>query len=174
MTLTVETGSGLSDADALISLAACDAYHSAMGNASWDGADADKETAIRRATSFLCNAYSWAGIRTHGRLQALAWPRSGCIDVEGCIISPSIIPVEVTNACAEIALRELTSPGSMSPDVVTAQAVKREKVGSIETEYTGNATSAFAQRPTLLMVGEMLAPFIAGGRSDVFGRAVRA
>lgn len=174
MALTVETGSGLSTSDALVSVSAADAYHAALGNAAWTGTDSLKEEAIRRATVFLSNGYRWDGLRTNGRSQALAWPRSGCVDAEGHGIQPNEIPAEVVKACSEIALRELASPGSMSPDVVKADAVKREKVGPIETEYTAVSTSAFDHRPTLLLVGEMLAPFIASrSGSDVFGRAVR-
>ena len=173
MALTVETGSGLSTSDALASVSAADAYHAALGNAEWTGADADKEAAIRRATSFMCHALAWAGLRSHGRSQALAWPRSGCLDIEGYGIASDVIPIEVTNACAEIAMRELVSPGSMSPDVVIADSVKREKVGPIETEYTAAAQSAVAHRPTLLLVREMLAPFLASRGADIFGKAVR-
>ncbi len=82
MALTVETGSGASDSDALITLAYADAYHSALGNSTWTGTDALKEAAIRRATAYVSESYNWDGVRSNGRNQALEWPRTGVIDQE--------------------------------------------------------------------------------------------
>ena len=69
MALTVGT-------DAYVSLAACDAYHTALGNTAWTGLDAAKEVAIRKATLWVDNAYRgrWKGIRCD-TTQPLAWPR---------------------------------------------------------------------------------------------------
>lgn len=174
MALTVETGSGSSTADALVSLAGCNTYHAALGNSDWTGTDADKEAAIRRATAVLSHGFSWAGLRSHGRSQALAWPRSGCVDAEGYGIASDTIPVEIIDACCEIALREIVSPGSVVPDVTPSEAVKREKVGSLEVEYVGAATSPAAHRPVMALVGAKLQPFLATVSGEVFGKAVRA
>lgn len=174
MTLTVETGSGSPTADALVSLAGCEAYHAALGNSGWTGPDEAKEAAIRRATLVLCNGFRWDGLRSHGRSQALAWPRSGCADAEGYGIASDTIPVEIVDACCEIALRELVAPGAVVPDVTPAEAVKREKVGSLEVEYAGAAASPSAHRPVMALVGAMLRPFLAtNGGSEIFGKAVR-
>lgn len=176
MALTVETGSGSATADALISLAACGAYHLARGNAGWTGADADKESAIRRASAVLSMAYPWAGMRSHGRSQALAWPRAGVVDREGYGILATEIPVEIVSACAEIALRELVSPGAMSPDVVPSELVKREKIGPMETEYANTTVGADAHRPVLIAVRDLVAPFlsVSSGAGSIIGKAYRA
>lgn len=174
MVLTVETGAGLSDADALITLAFADAYHSLIGNSTWTGADALKEAAIRRATAFISNSFTWQGIRTRGRSQALQWPRSGVVDAEGYGINSDEIPIEIQNAVAEIALREIVEPGAMNPDFKASELVKREKVGPLETEYALSNTSADAQRPVLLAVRDMVSQFLlAGTSSQIIGRSVR-
>ena len=158
MALTVETGAGLSAADAFVSVADCDAYHTGLGNSDWTGSTEAKEGAIRRATALLSSAYRWAGLRSHGRSQALAWPRAGCVDLEGYGIASDAVP------------REIVTPGAMTPDVVAADAVKREKVGTLEVEYVGTASSAAAHRPTILRVDELVAPFLASQASGLFGR----
>ena len=167
MTLTVETGTGLPDADAFIDLAFANAYHTAAGSSGWAGEDADKEAAIRRATSHLSDAYRWEGVRTRGRSQALAWPRSGVSDAEGYGIASNTIPIELKRATAELALRELVSPGSMNPDFVASEAVKREKIGPIEVEYLNASVSADAKRPVVLIVRDMIGQFLCSERSGI-------
>lgn len=166
MALTVETGSGSSSADALDTLANVDAYHTARGNTAWTGADALKEAAIRRASAFLSSSFTWQGLRTHGRDQSLAWPRSGVVDREGYGILSDTIPIEVRQAVAEIALRELVTPGSMTPDFSANALAKREKVGEIEVEYALADLSPAAARPVLLIVNDLIGQFLAKGSAS--------
>lgn len=175
MALITETGAGLANADALVSLAFVDAYHTAKGNTTWTGTDALKENAIRRATDFLCNSYTWKGLRTHGRSQALMWPRAGAYDQEGYGIPPDQIPIEIQNATAEVALRELVTPGAMNPDFVASDLVKKETIGPMSVEYALTSVSADAQRPVLLIVRDMIGQFLdsAAGNSIV-GSSFRA
>ncbi len=177
MALTVEGGSGLPSADALISVLDATAYHAARGNAEWASgsySEGDREAAIRRATAFLSNSFTWAGLRTHARNQALAWPRSGVVDQEGNGIDSDEIPIEVSDACAEIALRELVSPGAMNPDFTSSELVKREKIGQIEVEYALRSANADAQRPVLLLVRDMISQFLkAGSGNPIVGKSFR-
>jgi len=174
--LIVEDGTNVSGADALASLAFVDTYHSSMGNTAWTGDDTIvKEPAIRRATAFLSNSYNWKGNRVNGRDQALAWPRAGVVDQDGYGIGSNEIPTELQNAVAEIALRELVTPGTMNPDFTQSAMVKREKVASLEVEYLNSSTSADAQRPVLLVVRDMISQFLVNGGTNRFsGRTVRA
>lgn len=162
MALTVETGTGSASSDAIVSLAAADTYHAAQGNATWTGADADKETAIRRATGVL-NGYAWQGLRTYGRDQALAWPRVNVLDREGYVIGKNEIPQEIVDACCELALRELVTPGTLTPDLIPGDAVKREKVGPLEVEYAAPAMSVSAARTQVSIIGPLIEQFLAIG-----------
>lgn len=174
MTLTVEDGTGLSNADAFASLSFVDAYHATYGNSTWTGEDADKEAAIRRATAYLSNSYTWAGLRSHNRDQALAWPRSGVCDNEGNGIDSNEMPVELLNATAEVALRELVTPGSMSPDFVASDQVKREKIGQIEVEYSSAKRTAEELRPVVTIVRDLIGAFLKnGGISSISGMTYR-
>lgn len=164
MTLTVTPGSAT--ADAFVSLADCNTYCTAHGLTDWAGSDSLKEAAIRRATTYLSTAFSWKGIPSNGREQALAWPRTWVEDADGYAVEGDTIPREVVNACCEIAAREVVTPGFMSPDVVLAERVKSETVGPISTTYMDNG-AASAARPVLLLVRDMLSPLISGGSGSI-------
>lgn len=160
MALTVETGSGLADANAFISEADADTYHEARGNTDWtDNNTGDKEAAIRRATAIL-SGYSWQGLRTNRRDQALAWPRISVYDAEGWAIASDEIPQEVKDACAEMAMRELVAPGSLQPDVTLSDSLKREKIGQIEVEYLGGNSSASGFVPILTVIAPLIDQFL--------------
>ncbi len=174
MALIVEDGSGMTNADAFISVAYADTYHAAMGNTTWTGAEPLKEGAIRRATAFLSNSYEWQGYKRQGRPQALAWPRVDVVDCEGWGVDFASIPVEIQKATAEVALRELVSPGSMNPDFTQSEMVKREKIGQIEVEYLNSSTNADAQRPVLLVVRDMIGCLLkAGAGNSIVGSSYR-
>lgn len=174
MALIVEDGSGMTNADAFISVEYADAYHAAMGNAEWTGAEPDKEAAIRRATAFLSNSYQWQGYKRKGRPQALAWPRYDVVDCEGWGVAFDAVPIEIQKATAEVALRELVSPGSMNPDVIASEQVKREKIGALEVEYLNANTSPQSARPVLMIVQDIIGPLLRKGSGNpLVGEAYR-
>ena len=72
------------------------------------------------------------------------------------------MPVEIEQATYEASLREITNPGSLSPDYVASQMIKREKVGPLETEFAVSESSSGAGsvRPVITIVDEMLAPLL--------------
>lgn len=172
MAITVEDGTGKADADALWTLADVDSYHTDRGNSTWTGTDATKEEAIRRATAWLSAHFTWKGRETHGRDQALAWPRAWVVDDDGWPIEQDEIPTEVKHALAEAALRELVTPGFFTPDVTLTDRVKRERVGPIESEYFAPA-NVDAARPVVTLITDMLRGLIRGG-GGYSGRVVRA
>lgn len=120
--------------DVYVSVADADNYCEAMGLTSWDAAeDSEKEIALRRATQYLDANFRWAG-RLEDSDQLLGWPRSYAYDSEGRLLED--IPTSVANACAELAVLALS--GDLSPMTIASAsgAVKREKVGQVEVEYT--------------------------------------
>lgn len=164
MALVVETGSGLSTAESFCSVADADARHSAFGNTAWTGTDAAKEAALRRATAFMEQRYrnNWKGTRLY-RAQALSWPRYGAI-VDSYDVDSTVVPEEVKNACADLAVKALTE--DLNPDLT--RAVIREKVGPLETEYA--EYSPQAKRP--VSIDQALAPYLRGGGASA--RLIRA
>jgi hypothetical protein len=131
MSLIVELGTGSATAEAYCTVEYAGTYHTNRGNTTWAAltTDALREAALRKATDYMENTYTWQGMRKTDE-QALSWPRYGVV-VDGYLIDDDIVPEAVKRACAELALKSTTA--DLSPDM--AQGVTREKVGPIEVEY---------------------------------------
>jgi hypothetical protein len=163
MALVVETGAGAANSESYISVANADARQAALGNAAWTGAAAVKEAALRNATIYMTGAYRsrWAGYRITAS-QALDWPRVG-VCVDGWSVASDIVPGEVANACADLAVKALTE--ELAPDL--ERVVIREKVGPLETEY-----SPYSPQPKRYpAIDRMLAAYLTG--SSAMARLVR-
>lgn len=119
MSIIVEDGTGLSTAVAYVAVADADAYHTAMGNTAWTGTDAAKEIALRRATQYLDNRYTYRGTRLTST-QALEWPRVGY--ELGWRTEAWPVP-NLKAACCELALRALTA--ALQTDVKADQLIEQ-------------------------------------------------
>lgn len=147
MALVVEDGTGLSTAESYLSVADANAYHTAMGNTGWTGADAAKEVALRRGAQYLDANYQFRGVELRSD-QALAWPR----DYDDWPVT------RVKHACAEAALRALA--GTLFVDE-TDRSVRMEQVGPIKVEY-GDAR--YGGQTRYAVIDALLAPLTMGGR----------
>lgn len=166
--LVVEDGTGEAASESYVGISEFRSYCSKSGHSITGKSDTEIAQALRRATRYIDGKYRYRflGIRTNGREQALEWPRMDAVDIEGETIADDEIPFELINAVAEAALRELTSPGSLTPDQVETQQVKREKVGSLEIEYADNA-GRDTQRPLVPVIDEILAPILISRSSSI-------
>jgi len=143
MALTVEDGTGKTDADSYLSEADCDTYWTNHGDPTdWSGAaTADKEAALRMATQFLDMEYSgrWRGVRAN-ETQSLDWPRYGVTDDDYYAIDSDAMPQALKDATAEAAYRHITETNGLMPDISEPGQIKQYtvKVGPImkSTEYT--------------------------------------
>jgi hypothetical protein len=170
MALIVEDGTARADAESYASVADADTYFTNRGNATWAALDtAAKEQALRAATDYMRQTYRlhWTGMRVTGT-QALDWPRAWVALVDApsgyrsvpSYVPLNVIPAEVKNACAELAVRSTVAP--LSPDLGTQ--VLRETVGPISVEYAPGARQA----PRYAAVDAILAPYLKGrGALDV-------
>lgn len=158
MTLTVETGSGLANADSYASTTAADTRLAALGNTTWGtgttATSAGKEAALRRATVRMQQAYrqSWKGQRI-SLTQALDWPRA-YVTVDELPIAANVVPVDVVNACIDLAAKAAIL--ELTPD--TGPQVVRKKIGPLETEYAphGQTSTEFTA------IDLLLAPYLKG------------
>ena len=142
MALIVEDGSIVAGAESYISVADADTYHSNRGNSTWAALTTTvKEQLLRKSTDYMVARYSkqWRGYRKTAT-QDLDFPRSFCYlepFVYGAagsypfLLADDVVPREVKNACAELALR--ANDGALMVDV--GQTVIREKVDVVEVEY---------------------------------------
>jgi hypothetical protein len=166
MALIVEDGTGLSDSESLCSVAHADNYHSLRGNTLWATMSTnEKEQALRRGTQGML-------LRFRGRIkgyrlkttQAQDWPRYGVFIDDFTYVATDIVPVDVQNACAEMAFR--AAGGELYPD--KSQGVVSEQVDVIKVEYDKNS-----QRQVIFeMVDRMLGVYMTG-MSGVNVRLVR-
>jgi len=157
MALEVEDGSIVTGAESYCTVAFASTYHTARGNTAWAAlaTDALREAALRRATDYMRQAYRsrWQGYKVNED-QALDWPRYD-VEVEGYAIDSDIVPTEIKNACAELALR--ASAADLNPDLT--QGVAREKVGQIEVEYD----KASPQFTRYRAIDALLSPYLKAG-----------
>ncbi|MBO9602547.1 MAG: hypothetical protein J7496_08575 [Novosphingobium sp.] len=155
MTLIVETGTGSATSESYCSVADADTRATALGTTAWTGDDATKEAALRRATGYMEQQFRnrWKGTRLY-RDQALSWPRYGaCVD--GFDVLSTVVPDEVRDACADLAVRALTA--DLNADLT--RGIVREKIGPLETEYDRYSP----QQARYPAVDQMLAAFLKGG-----------
>jgi hypothetical protein len=158
MAIIVEDGSGLADAESYISVIDASAYHLKRGNTAWTDIDDVEiyEQLLIKATDYMIAQYRlrWAGYRSVTG-QALDFPRAFVPLVDTYFSQPyldsNIVPIQVKNACAELALKALTV--ELMPDL--EQSVIREKVDVIEVEYDRFSP----QQKRFSQIDAMLMPF---------------
>lgn len=148
MSLTVEAGSGLSNADSYISVADADSYHALHGDPStWSASStANKEAALRLATQYLDNRY---GLRWHGRRinssMSLDWPRYYVVDRDGWTVAATTVPAGVASATAYVALK-IREGDTLVPDVDPGGTSIAESVTvgpiSVSSTYSGEPATA--------------------------------
>lgn len=173
MSLIVESGAGLPNAESYISVVDADTYHANRGNAAWALlATASKEQALRSAADYMRQAYRlrWIGMRVTVP-QALDWPRAWVpiVDSPGgyygfpTYLPLDVVPAEVISACAELALRASSAP--LSPDI--GPQVTREQVGPVSVDYLPGGRQALH----FAAVDALLAPWLKGRGSALVARA---
>lgn len=163
--MALDTTTGGATAESYITVADADAYFLARGVTAWAAlTTAAKEAALRKSTDYMVQTYisRWSGVRVTST-QALDWPRAwvdladnitNLAYINGAYVDSTTIPVPVQRACAELALK------ASSADLLAdqEQAIVREKIGPIETEYDRYSSQA-KRYPA---VERMLQPYLTG------------
>ena len=156
-----EDGTGLIDANSLISVEFADSYHADRGNTQWAGLSLErKQQLLIRATDYIVNIYT-------GHLlgdvlfvtQALPFPRLINFTSVG-------IPTAVRKAVAELAL--VANTIDLIPNQVK-RGKKRVKIGPLEVEYDGNSPVA----PKFVTASLMLQPWLKASINPNVGRVIR-
>lgn len=169
MAIIVEDGTIVESANSYTALATADAYHELMGNTAWaDFSDDVKEAALVRGTLMLESRYRdrWIGSKTNNDngdpkvAQLLAWPRrkdrtieypenfgdtdgtstlNPLKDADYIDIGVNSIPVQVQQACNEVAFMA-ASDNALIPNVVGRDRyLLRTKVDVIEQSFSKDA-----------------------------------
>lgn len=166
-TLIVEDGSVVANAQSYISVSAADAYLKGRGETTFAAAQlSDQENALRAATYYMVSEYRyrWAGFR-YSVLQNLDWPRSyvpitdiSTMGYGGDFLSYvnfNVVPVEVQQACADLAVRWLAT-SDLAPDIERRE--RSVKVGPLAVEYDPYSTQVTIYRA----VETKLSPYFVG------------
>ncbi len=140
MALIVEDGTGLATANAYITEAFADGYHSERCNDGWAASQSQKEAAIIRATEYIDREFCFRGSLVKDNSsdppQALAWPRVGVDDNDGRVVDDESVPVAVQRACAELALSAIVL-GALDGSFVTGRLLRStERVGDVSNAAT--------------------------------------
>jgi len=171
MALIVENGTGLAGAESYASVADCALYATNRGFTFPATPVPAAEQALRRATEWIDATYRgrFSGVRVNDRDQALEWPRSYALDIDGYSIDGFSVPKEVFWATCEAAIRELATPGSMSPDLERGGGIKSLEAGSVGIEYFSNAEIT----TTFIAINNALSRILVTSSSSLVGRLVR-
>lgn len=137
MTITVETGAIVANANSYVSLDDARAYASGRG-VTLSAVDATLETVVIKAMDYL-ESFSnrFKGDRVQ-RDQPLSWPRTG-VTIENWSWSHTEIPRQVINAQLALILEINAGEDPLNPPAAALPQV-RKKVGPIEVEYANPTT----------------------------------
>ncbi len=134
MALVVEDGSIVAGAESYLSVTDADTYWTEHGSpTAWTGATtAGKEAALRYATQWIDDNFSWTGLIVSSA-QVLDWPRQSVYDDQGRLVADTIIPQKLKDATAEMAKNNIDS--ALAATQARGGDVKSEKVDVIEIVY---------------------------------------
>ncbi len=180
MSLIVEDGTGTysATAESYISVTDADTYHSNLNNTSWASLTTPvKEACLRNSTQYMIAEYRtrWLGVRMRSSVdQLLDWPRAyvytepflhGAVGEFPYLVPNNIVPLEIKNACAELALK--ASTGVLNADL--SQRTTQETVGPITVKYDSNS----AQQIRYRQVDSILSVYLKGGGNSNMARLTR-
>lgn len=153
MTLVVEDGTGLANAEGYVDATAFKAYCDGRGLVWAGNTDTQIEVAIRKATDLIDTKFRYKGVRQFDA-QALEFPRSSLVDFSGITVTG--VPARVKRACNELAFRALTE--DIAPDLDRGGRVVSESIGPISTTYAADAPAG----KTFTLAEGLLAPYVRG------------
>jgi hypothetical protein len=156
MTLVIENGTNVANANSYTTLAEIRAYALARG-VTLPAVDATLEIAAIKAMDYLESIRAqYQGLKTYST-QALQWPRTG-VWIDNVEFPSTSIPKLLKDAQCQLCI-ELNNGIDIMP-TSTGYGIKREKVDLIETEYDVNiGTSISYMRAVVALLDPLLKVF---------------
>ena len=137
ITLVVEDGTGLPNANSYCDLDYALEYCVMKGYSDWQSLSEDMQKVyLIRGTEFVDNFYNWRGIR-HRQSQSMAFPRDEIYDDDKYPVNG--IPDKLKKACIEAAFLNVNAgKDTLFTTKDENGGIKRQKVDTLEVEYFGN------------------------------------
>lgn len=156
---------GTTDYESYISLDEAEEFALTQPNEFWDAADDDSKKAVLIQAVRILDSYAWAGKRAT-MLQPVQWPRFGVTDRDGYKIESTVVPQQIKDAQAILAMQLVEADTTADPDTAGFSEIK---VGPISLKVDRY------DRPEDLpeFVRSLVAQFLAGGGSQSSVRLVR-
>jgi hypothetical protein len=130
--MVYEDGLGWPDANSYATVEVTKTYFAYIKFDYSSYADAKIDAALIRATAFIDTYKRWPGKKATAT-QGLEWPRTDAYDVNGYLLQ--YVPDAIRSATMQAAIKELQEPFYFTKDA--GEKVKREKIGDLEIEHTG-------------------------------------
>jgi hypothetical protein len=132
MSLTLEDGTGKSDAQSFVSVADFEAYAALRGISDLPAAEADKEVMLIKASDYISSLRGrFQGYKT-SQTQALQFPRSGA-SLDGYELASDSIPQVLIDAQCELALAVHAGKDLMPTN--DGKVVISQKVGDLAKSF---------------------------------------
>lgn len=158
ITLVVEDGTGVANANTYADVAFARAYAETVGLTL--PADDDAVAGLLLASMPYLEGQPWKGRRVDDT-QALYWPRAGVLLDSGTSFPQNVVPNAVRQA--QVTAASMVGDGTDLTPTIEGQFVKREKVGPIETEYSDEYLATVDGQPVFSAIAIFLRPYINGG-----------
>ena len=155
MTMIVETGAGVANANSYTTVAFIQSYFDDRGgNDSWDALSAaDQAVILIKATDYIEKRFSekWIGEKNDNN-NPLYWPRCNVYDKHFRLLySNTQIPVELQRAVGEYAVRAITSALIEDPTTQGLEVEEVEKeIGPIKKREKFMKNGSLRQRSSLV------------------------
>lgn len=160
MTVIVEDGTLVEDANSYVSLADVRVYATARG-ITLPALDDDLETKLHLAMDWF-EGFEFTGARVDAT-QELSFPRSGVI-IDGVSYENTQIPPRVLRVIMQATCDAVTIELEPAYAGQAGGAVKRKKLDVIEKEFF--AASWASEQPRLTKLMKLISPLIGGGLSS--------
>lgn len=128
----IQAIAGHIDANSYVDLTYADTFFlNSIGNDAWPAIDSEKEAALIESTRILDLLFDWVGLIATDT-QALRWPRSDVLDMDGRPVDPAAVPKILKDATCNLAYYLIQNGG-----LNQAQSnLKGLKVGPIDLKFS--------------------------------------
>lgn len=159
VSLIVEDGSCVPDANSYVSLDFADDYMLNTGRTAWmTKTENERKSYLINATRYIDRTYSklgWKGQKKYHRRQSLCFPRVELYDKDGDEVTG--IPKELMEAVCEAGFISTTT--SLFDVKDSSGTVKRQKVDVLEVEYYSESDSAGGYISRFTVLDSLLSDF---------------